>query len=76
MSLHVPIALAAKAVTFGRQTTQFKQLIAFLAIISLVLWAGVLITLFARLVVCHLWYRRRYPVPATLPVNNQTPPGS
>lgn len=45
--------------TFGRETAQFKQLIAFMAAVSIVIWGIVFITMLARLFLCHIWYRRR-----------------
>jgi hypothetical protein len=44
--------------TFGRSTAQFKQLLAFMAIVSIVLWSIVVVTMLARLWACHVWYRR------------------
>jgi hypothetical protein len=53
--------------TFGRQTAQFKQLLAVMAIVSVAIWSIVFITMIARLV-SQLWYRHRYmPPPADLP---------
>lgn len=45
---------------FGRQTAQFKQLVALLAAVSIVLWSLVALTILVRIAVCHGWYRRRY----------------
>jgi len=55
------------AVTFGRGTAQFKQLIAFMAIVSLVTWAIVFITIIIRLLLCNVWYRHRHKIPAAPP---------
>ena len=53
---------------FGRDAAQFKQLVAFLATVSLVLWACVLVTMIARALLCHVWYRNRQPMqPNDLP---------
>jgi hypothetical protein len=54
---------------FGHGAAQFKQLVTFLAAVSLVLWACVLLTIVLRMWLCHVWYRRRYRVP-----NNNPPP--
>jgi hypothetical protein len=56
--------------TFGRETAQFKQLIAFMAILSVTLWTLVALTLLARMLFCHVWYRRRY-----VNRDNKLPPG-
>jgi uncharacterized membrane protein len=47
--------------TFGRATAQFKQLITVMAVISIVIWIIVLLTMFARIGAYQLWYRRRLP---------------
>jgi membrane protein insertase Oxa1/YidC/SpoIIIJ len=46
--------------TFGRQTAQFKQLIAFMAIVSIVTWSIVIVTIVIRMIMCHIWYRKHY----------------
>jgi len=46
--------------TFGRNTAQFKQLVAMLALVSVILWSIVLLTTVARILLCHVWYRRQY----------------
>jgi hypothetical protein len=46
--------------TFGRETAQFKQLIALLALVSIVLWSVVLLSMIARLVLCRIWGRQAY----------------
>lgn len=56
--------------TFGRDMAQFKQLITFLTALSLALWACVLVSFAARVVLCHIWYRRR----ESLPPNRLPPP--
>lgn len=48
--------------TFGHDAAQFKQLVAFLAAVSLVLWGCVIATMVYRILVCHVWYRRRQPL--------------
>jgi hypothetical protein len=55
--------------TFGRETAQFKQLLGMMAIVSVVLWSCVLITMLARLWYGHIWYRRRHQ-----PQRINTPP--
>jgi len=54
---------------FGHGAAQFKQLVTFLAAVSLVLWACVLLTIALRMWLCHVWYRRRYRAP-----NSNIPP--
>jgi len=48
--------------SFGHDAAQFKQLIAFMATVSIVLWACVLVTVMVRMWLCHIWYRRRYRI--------------
>jgi len=45
------------SLTFGHDITQFKQLVAFMTAISIVLWACVLVTFLMRVWLCHVWYR-------------------
>jgi uncharacterized membrane protein len=59
----------ASDLTFGRDIAQFKELIGLLAVISIVLWIIVLITILIRLYLCHVWYPRRYH-----PSNPNLPP--
>jgi len=49
--------------TFGRETAQFKELITVLAAVSAVLWLIVLISILARLYLCHVHYRQTSPNP-------------
>ena len=56
--------------TFGRDAAQFKQLVAFLTAVSLVLWVCVLATMVFRILMCHVWYRRRQPLSS----NHLSPP--
>lgn len=46
--------------TFGRETAQFKQLIAFMAMVSIIIWSIVIATMIVRLVARHVLYRKRY----------------
>lgn len=43
--------------TFGRETAQFKQLLTVMAIVSIITWAIVLITIALRFFMCHVWYK-------------------
>jgi hypothetical protein len=52
---------AASRLAFGSQTAQFKELITFMAIVSIALWSLVVLTLFVKMWLCHVWYRYRYP---------------
>jgi uncharacterized membrane protein len=59
--MHIVHAIVfASQPTFGREIAQFKELVGFLAIVSVVLWAIVIITMVLRMWLCHIWYRRRY----------------
>jgi len=44
---------------FGREVAQFHTLLAFMAVVSAVLWTVVLATLLLRWYLGHVWYRRR-----------------
>src|SRR3954451_5605651 len=68
--MHFPAAdldLVA-AETFGRQATMFHNLLSFMASVSWVLWALVLLTLVVRFLAGHVVYRRRRAVSDALPV--------
>jgi hypothetical protein len=47
------------AETFGRDAVMFQDLLSFMTVVSLVLWAVVLLTAVVRFVACHMVYRRR-----------------
>jgi heme/copper-type cytochrome/quinol oxidase subunit 2 len=47
------------AMTFGRDIAQFKQLVAFLSLLSIVLWSLVIITTALRMVAYYFWHYRR-----------------
>jgi hypothetical protein len=48
----------ASNLTFGRGTAQFKELVAFMAVVSIVSWSLVIITTFLRWWIGRFWYRR------------------
>ncbi len=54
--------------TFGRDAAQFDQLVGLLATVSLVLWAGVIVTMLIR--VWYVWYRQ----PSSRPTDKATAP--
>lgn len=63
MEINYPLVLNyAAQLSFGREAAQFKQLIAFMAIVSLVLWFCVLVTILARMWFGYVRYRRRYRI--------------
>jgi hypothetical protein len=45
------------AETFARDAAMFQDLLAFMTVLSLVLWAVVVVTLMVRFVACHVVYR-------------------
>jgi hypothetical protein len=45
------------AETFGRDGAQFEDLLGFMAVLSLALWAVVILTAVVRFVACHVVYR-------------------
>ena len=59
------------AQTFGREDAMFQGLLSFMASLSLILWALVLLTAVVRFLACHVLYRRRR-VPAVLPTPART----
>lgn len=61
-SLFAAVNTSASDQTFGRNIAEYQQLIELLAIMSIALWVTVLATILVRFVVCHVWYRRRYPL--------------
>lgn len=69
MNHHALVSYTAR-LTFGHDAAQFRQLVTFLATVSLVLWVCVLATMIVRLLLCHVWYRGRQAIQP----NDLTPP--
>lgn len=51
-------AVCASDLTFGRATAQFRELLAFMAVVSIVSWTLVFVTIFLRWWMGRFWYRR------------------
>lgn len=58
----VPVIYQTSSLTFGRDIAQFRQLITFLTIVSLLLWTVVLITAILRFAAAYMWRQRVQPV--------------
>jgi hypothetical protein len=54
---HASVLIIVSSLTFGRDSAQYWQLIAVLAIISIVLWIFVFITTILRIGARYIWYR-------------------
>jgi hypothetical protein len=62
--------LPASHLTFGHQAAQFKELLAIMTVVSIIMWSVVLLTIAARMVLCHIWYRQsRMAHTENLPIN-------
>ena len=66
----VTAVVYASNLAFGRATAQFKELLAFMAVVSIVSWSLVFVTIFLRWWMGRFWYRRNVPAEN---VNNLSP---